>query len=353
MAYYGDPNAYMPGVDYPTAPPVLPSRRANDPRWQMQGSVQADVIPDSPTTTTAGSTRERLMRSILSPEGVAAIAMGGLGVGQAMLTNRANAAEGDKNRAFQRQQLLSQIAGDQMDDTRARQQGYMNTFAMDPVAQQRALFSASLLRDVAQNGPARVAPGQGVTNPVSVGSDTMGFLSPDALAENASRFYGAAGALGGPGVQHPDLAAMGFGAAGASRQAGMDQTITQANDRYEQMNRERRDTLMNGFAPGEHNPTEPPGNPDPSRYVWDAARKTWTPMKKQGGGFLGVLGKIAPFAAMAIPFAGPALGMTAMAANGLATGVGVAGALANRNPMGAAQYGAGFGQDYFNRRGGR
>jgi hypothetical protein len=295
------------------------------------GEAPGADLPPSPTMTTQQpSARDRLLASITSPEGVAAISMGGLGIGQSLLQNRANSRENERDRAMTREQLLAQLYGDEQDDLRLRQQGHMNTFAMDPVAQQRAMFGAGLLRDVAANGPARIAPGQGVTNPASISGDTLGFLSQEALADNASRFYAAAGSLAGPGAPSADLASMGFGAAGAARQPQMDATISAANDRYETLGRERRDALMRQVVPEQQEDDD-----------------------DGGGGVWGFLKKTLPFAAMAIPFVGPAVGMGALATSGLAAGVGVGGALANRNPMGAAQHGANFGQDYFNRRGGR
>lgn len=346
---------YNPGIsgmaspfDDPQPYPVLPSSRANTgDSWRMldDPSVRAG-LPDSPTTTT--SNKDRILKSITSPEGMAAIMSGGLGVGASLLQTNANAAEGAKNRDMLMRQLLSNATGDQLSDMTTRQQGYLNSFQQDPVHQQKQLFAAGLLRDVAGNGAAHIGPGQGVTNPVSVGADTMGFLSQDALAGNAARFYGAAGSLN-PSAPAPNLAQAGFGAAGAAQQGGMQSTIDQAGQRYQQLQNQRRDELMGSMGQGQSNPGEPPGNPDPSKYHWDPIRKGFMPTEQHHNGLLSILGKVAPFAAMAIPFAGPALGMSMMAASGLSAGVGAAGALANHNATGAAQYGAGFGQDYFNR----
>ena len=58
--------------------------------------------------------------------------------------------------------------------------------------------------------------------------------------------------------------------------------------------------------------------------------------KKSGGGFFGFLKKALPFAAMAIPFVGPAIGMSALGAGALSTGLGVGGSLMNKDYTGAA-----------------
>ena len=67
-----------------------------------------------------------------------------------------------------------------------------------------------------------------------------------------------------------------------------------------------------------------------------AQQKQAEEQKKKGGGFMGFLKKALPFAAMAIPFVGPAIGMTAMGASALGTGLGVGGSLMNKDYSGAA-----------------
>ena len=209
----------------------------------------------------------------LSPEAYAAIAQGGLGVGEALLRNR----QANADRETRMRELLAGITTDELDRDFQRQRAYMDTFSMDPVSQQRDLFSANILRDLAQRGPTRV-DARGVMNPFQASSTSMGFLAPSALAENASRFYGAAGSLN-PSAQRPNLGRMGFGAAGDPYQDQMETTIQSAEDRYNALNQQRRNELLDAIQ---------------------------SDKKKKGSGFwskfLSIFGGGAPFAKDAIDY---------------------------------------------------
>lgn len=288
------------------------------------------------------SNRNGLLNSLMSPEAIAAIGMGGLGFASGIMGSRANASEGRLTREQHNRELLAAQSGDALEDMRLRQQGYMNTLQQDPVSQARALFSANMLRDLAGHGSSRVAPGQGVTNPFSVSPESMNFLSPDALADNASRFYSAAGSLD-PNQQRPDLAAMGFGDAGAARQGGVDSTIQSAADRYEKLRRQQREDLLNTISTPSGGPLSPV----------EAARQTQQNMR--GGGTSKIRKILGLVGAAASVGAAPFTGGYSLAGVGpsLQLGFGSGSKTAQIGSLAGSAYGSyanpGSG-DYFNRR---
>lgn len=338
----GMPSGQVPGMPFN---PTMPTSNMN---------INANLVQ---------SNKNSFLNSLMSPEAIAGMAMGGLGFASNYLSNRSANQNSQADRDLRMKELLAGISGDELTDMRARQQAYLGSTQMDPVSQSRDLFSANLLRDIAAGGPGHVTPGQGNTNPAHVSDATMGFLSPGALAENASRFYGAAGAID-PHQAHPDLASMGFGDAAGKYQGQMDTTITDAGARYDALNKSRRDALLGSINTGQDggDVTNAQGttlhNPDPSRYQWDPAKKTWVPI--QHGSKLGTIGRIAgmvaPFALMAVPgLQGAGIGMMAARA-GASAGIGaltsrMQGASAGQSLRNGAIGGAmTAGNDYFNRR---
>lgn len=304
-----------------------------------------DTAPD--ISTLFGGGRKSFLDALMSPEGMAAAVSGGLGVGQAFLQNRSNANLQREQQVYDRQALLAQLLNganaDQQGDYLARQQAHMNTFAMNPVAQQRHLFTAGVLGDLAQRGPTRVGGG-GVSNPFQTSAQTQGYVQPDALAEAASRFYGAAGALN-PQATPADLSAMGFGQAGAARQQSVHDSINRSRNTINDLNTQRRSDLINMLQQGGQGQQ---GGPAPEGYEYD--KKTGQ-LKKKGGGFLGFLKKALPIASMAIPFVGPGIGLgllgaTSTAALGAGAGIGSQ-LLAGRGGGGGAMPPQ---QDYFTRK---
>ena len=367
------PNQPTPGVGGNPGRPIDTYQPPTGAPWSGPG-LPARVGVDVTTTR-----KNSLLNSLMSPEALAALGMGGLGFASNMLNSKADAKEGQANRDFTGQQneldraarlreLMAAISGDELDDLRARQGAHMDTFAMDPVSQSRDMFSAGLLRDIAGRGAAHVAPGQGITNPFQVSDASMNFLSPDALAENASRFYGAAGSLN-PNAQKADLGAMGFGDAGVARQGSMNTTIDAAGQRYTDLNAARRAALTPPSPALSTGPTGPtgrpatgPGSPHPNNPDWVLkADGTGYELaaKKKGGGIGSLLGKIAmmaaPFAMMAVPgLQGPGMGMM-LARAGASAGLGamgtkLQGGSGKQMAANAAYSGAmSAGGDYFNR----
>ena len=310
--------------------------------------------------------KNSFMNSLMSPEALAALGMGGLGFVSNMLSSRNDGKERQLDRDLEMRRLLAGIAGDDLVDQRTRQQLYLGSMGMDPVSQSRDLFSANLLRDIAGRGPQQIVPGQGNVNKFTPSESTMGFLSEGALAENAGRFYGAAGALD-PNQARPDMSAMGFGPAGAAQQGRVDSTINDAAARHAASTQARRDALLGSIegtgGPSSGNAVDAQGqqivNPDPSRLVWDPQRKAFV-KKDDGGSKMGTFGKIlgmaAPFALMAVPgLQGAGIGMMAARA-GASAGIGMATAkmqgASGRQALanGAINGGMSVGGDYFNRR---
>lgn len=344
---YGAPRPTQP-YDIPYTPPPV--------------SVNANI---NKTNTNKNS----LLNSLMSPEAIAAMAVGGLGIGSNIMNNRADARENQLNRDMRMRELMAGMAGDDQNDARTRQIAYLDSTQMDPVKQQRDLFSANLLADIARTGPQHIVPGQGNVNPAHVSDNTMGFMAPDALASAASRFYGAAGSVD-PHQAHPDLAGMGFGAAGTANQTQMDQTINDAGARAEAMSKARRDALLGtidtsgGTANGDIQNAQGTTlhNPDPSRYQWDANKKTWVPIQHSGGkmAMLGkIMGMAAPFALMAVPgLQGAGAGMM-MARAGASAGIGALTSKMQGATTGQSISNGGtgammtMGNDYFNRKAGR
>lgn len=198
----------------------------------------------SPAIASAG--RSRLMNSLSSPEAIASIASGGLGFASNLLSNRAAQQANQQNI---RAQVASQLAGataDEQSQDFARQQAYMNTFNQNPVNQAKQTFRTAALGRLAERGPVQLSQGGGVTAPTSYGDLSAQYLSPDALAENASRFYGAAGALN-PSAQVPDLSAAGF-SQGGQYQGGLNDAVAQALARMQALSRQRREDLLAGIS---------------------------------------------------------------------------------------------------------
>lgn len=261
----------------------------------------------------------------------AALAIGGLGAGSSILNNRAQSNLNAANRRQRFYELLSGLNTDQLNENFRGQQANLNSTQLDPYAQARAGFSAGILRDKAFNGAPHVGRG-GVTNPFNAGPAAEQFLNNNALAENASRFFGAAGSLN-PDAQIPNLAEMGLGDAGIAHQGGLNSTIAAAGADRNFLQNQRRQDLINGLT------------------------------KDQQGGGGGGWRKYLSLASLAIPFIGPAIGGALGLAGTLGStiGSGLAGAgigAASGGLSGAAYGGAGGalsgymnngGRDYFNR----
>ncbi len=324
-----DPNLQAPWRTQSTGP-YNPSGSSNAimegmlPNTQIPGMTTRPTGPQTYNIGVQTSQKNGLLNSLMSPEALAAMGMGGLGFVGQMMNNSHDSQQQGMNREMQMRQLLASIATNQMDDQRTRQLGYLNSTQMDPVSQSRDLFSANLLRDVAGHGPTHYAgDGSGAQNPFSVSQGTMNFLSPGALAENASRFYGAAGSVD-PNQAHPDLAAMGFGPEGTARQAGMDQTINAAGQRAQQLQQERKNALMQSIQP------------QPQQQH---------PSKKSG--ILKLLGGIGMGALAFVP------GMQPLAPYLLGSGFGMATGGLKGAAVGAAGAGVGQAGDYFKRPSGK
>lgn len=357
----------------PTAPRIELPQTSGAWRTQSQAVAPRDQVGnvngtiDKLMNVNANVTSQQknsLLNSMMSPEALAALGMGGLGIGSAYMTNKANAAEGAKNRQAQLNALLSGITGDELDDTRQRQIAYLNSTQMDPISQSRDLFSGAMLGELAKNGP-MTADSSGLHNTFSPSSAAMNFMSPEALAENAARFHAAAGQVN-PGAPHADLSAMGFGAAGASRQGQVDTSINDAAARYQQLQGQRRQELMGTIGAGRPGGPEaladgtvpirkgdgtPIPNPDPAHYVLDQNRSLWVP-KQEGGGHASLLKHILGGAALVgssfIPGM-PAVVAPYLMSAGVGMGVGgVKGAINGAVGQGINQ-GMGAATDYFNR----
>lgn len=324
--------------------------------------------PDPVSRAPQQSPKNKLLSSFLTPEALAALTSGGLGVASALLSNNAAGDRNEAQLAVERERIAQAgniaragVEGDALTDLRTRQLEYLNSLQMDPVAQQRHLFRANILRDMASAGPPVAGGGRGVTNPMTPSPYTMGFLAPDALAENASRFYAAAGSID-PNQQRPDLAGMGFGEAGANRQQLVDQTIDNSQEMQNDLLTRRRDALAGqvtgtGTQPAGATPTgNQVGAPHPSdpRYVMgpngsyithEALNQLINPKKRPwwhkaliGAGLVGSA-FIPGLSAAVAPY-------LISAGTGMALG-GVSGALS-----GAASTGMNQANDYFNRRAG-
>ena len=312
----------------------------NRPLTSYQPPMNINPVPANPATYNVNvqqANKNSFMNSLMSPEALAAIGVGGLGFASNMLSSKNDGRERQLDRDLEMRRLLAGIAGDEMNDTRTRQQLYLGSMGMDPVSQSRDLFSANLLRDIAGRGPQNIVPGQGNVNPFTPSEGTMGFLAPSALAENAGRFYGAAGAID-PNQARPNMAAMGFGDAGAAQQTRVDSTINDAAARHASASQARRDALLGQIegVGGMQNPAQL----DP--------RKQGTSKKRKFFGTLGAIGGV-----VAAPFTG---GASLMAVGpSLQLGYGAGSKTAAIGGLGASiAQGTGAGRDYFSRRpGGR
>lgn len=155
--------------------------------------------PGTLNTLVSTPSRGSLVSSLTSPNAIASIASGGLGlIGSILQANAANNANAQQ-------------------DAYKRQLGYLNTFEMNPVAQNVDLAKASSMASVMAHGPSRL----GVTKPFDM-SQAQAFLTPEALAQQTARFTQGAQDLGTNSISTAaplDLAKMGFGTAAAPYQS--------------------------------------------------------------------------------------------------------------------------------------
>jgi hypothetical protein len=200
------------------------------------------------TTSNSGG----FMNALRSPEGIAAATTGGLGLIEGILRSKGDAKQAAAEREMRMRELLNGIGRDEQANLFDRQRAYLDSTQMDPAAQARHLFSASALGDLAGRGATRVGPG-GVQNPFRPSAQTQGFVGPEALAEHAARFYGAAGSIN-PAAARPDLSAMGFGQAGAARQGQVTGEIDAAGQQLAALNSQRRSDLLGSLQGGGQGP---------------------------------------------------------------------------------------------------
>lgn len=185
----------------------------------------------------------------------------GAGVGglvsllQTFTNNKQAGEQSDADRQAQLRQFLAaltsqdaNLANDQLNEGLTRDQAYMNTFSQNPVGQQQDIFRAAAMAKLGNVGAPHVGPG-GVSNTADFAPQAQQFLSNDALAGAAGRFYGAAGALS-PSAPVADLASMGFNAGSpATQQAqlGASDAVERARREREALRQRQRDALYSSL----------------------------------------------------------------------------------------------------------
>lgn len=203
-------------------------------------TIPAALAPTIAGTAGTGGALTAAGRFLNSPAG-ASLVNGGLQAGAGILNNNASAADAAAARKQQLQILMSQITGDQQADNLTRDTKSLDATQMDPVAQQKDIFRAGVMRVLAAHGAPQVARG-GVTNPVDLSGPAQQFLGDDQLAGAAQRFYTAAGTVSNNSPT-PDLAGMGFKGDMSGKQSEMIDAIMKARKGREDLNTQRRNEL--------------------------------------------------------------------------------------------------------------
>src|SRR3990167_8138837 len=181
-----------------------------------------------------------------NPDLLSTIISAGAGIGGAIAGNKAQAGLQQQDIALEQQRLAIEralLALKMSQDERTRQTGVRQDLAasygaqtkdrfgraelglkateMDPVAQQKALFAAARMRELAKQGAPFIQPGSTqVQNRADLGGIAEQWLGDPALLAGTRMFEGARAAVNPYGLA-PDFAAQGFGSTpGASDATG-------------------------------------------------------------------------------------------------------------------------------------
>lgn len=155
----------------------------------------------------------------------------------------------DEDRKANAAKAIADAYQNQQTQTMARDQGYMNTFGMDPVKQQKDLYRASALAALAQHGPAQYGQGghgQSLNGNPDFSGAASQFLSNPALANGAANFYQAAGALS-PDAPTPNLSNIGFGQDGANLQGYLNDSVGNARANRKDLVDQQFNALGNNY----------------------------------------------------------------------------------------------------------